>query len=62
MSAYEFLALNVENQRLNKYKNAKNAQEAYPENDRPRGKKDIDSVNFLRTRACVSPIVVCNSN
>lgn len=59
ISIAEFLSLNIENQRVNEYKRATTAEEAYPEHDRPRGQKDIDSVNyFLNTKECVSPIII----
>ncbi len=55
----EFLSMNVENHRLAKYPNAKTAEEAYPPNDRPRGRDDIQSVNyFVMTSKPVSPISV----
>jgi hypothetical protein len=59
ISINDFLALKVENQRLEKYINAKTAQEAYPPEDRPRHEDDISSVNyFLQTDSLVSPIIV----
>lgn len=59
ISPEDFLALNIENHRLDRYPNARSAEEAYPLNDRPRGDKDISSVNyFLQTTHPVSPITV----
>ena len=49
----------MENSRLNRYKLAKSAKEAYPAEDRPRGQKDLDSVNYhLMTHQAISPIIV----
>lgn len=59
MTSEQFVRLNIENHRLNEYFTAKNAEDAYPESDRPRKDKDIDSVNyFLSTTKAVSPITV----
>lgn len=59
ISIEEFLTLNVENQRLERYLHAKNAEEAYPPEDRPRHGDDISSVKyFLQTKSLVSPILV----
>ena len=55
----KFLGLKVENQRLDRYRHATTAQEAYPIADRPRHQDDIKSVNFfLQTTSPVSPILV----
>jgi len=55
----EFLRLHVENERVNRYPDAKTAEEMYPPNDRPRGDEDIAAVNyFLEACEPVSPIVV----
>ena len=49
----------MKNSRLDKYRHARTAEEAYPPNDRPRGQKDIDSVNYhIKTREPTSPIIV----
>lgn len=60
LSANSFLLLNIENQRLNKYgANLHLAKDAYPSYDRPRGEKDIASVEyFLKITDTVSPITV----
>ena len=59
ISIDDFLALKVENHRLDRYLNAKTAEEAYPIEDRPRNMKDIDAVNyFLQTKVAISPITV----
>jgi hypothetical protein len=60
LSPDSFLMLNIENHRLNQYwVNLQVAQDAYPPNDRPRGEKDILSVEyFLKTANSVSPITV----
>lgn len=59
MSVEEFLHLNIENHRLGKYLLAQSPEEAYPPSDRPRGEKDITSVNyFLALLKPVSPITV----
>lgn len=49
----------MENSRLEKYKQATSAEEAYPPNDRPRGQKDVDSVLYhISTQKAVDPIIV----
>jgi hypothetical protein len=59
LSINEFLALKVENQRLERYLHAKTAEEAYPPEDRPRYGDDISSVNYLlQTTTSISPILV----
>ena len=53
------LETDMENTRFQKYLNAKSAEEAYPPEDRPRGKEDIVSVNYhIKTQKAVSPIIV----
>ena len=53
----------MENTRLEKYRHATTAEEAYPPNDRPRGQKDIDSVNYhIKTQEPISPIIVISVN
>lgn len=62
LTIQEFLDLNIENHRLQQYINAKTAEDAYPENDRPRGNKDIDSVNYhLTTNNPISPICIART-
>jgi len=59
MSIQEFLDLHVENHRLNRYKNAKTAEEFYPLEDRQRGDADINSVNYyVSLQHPASPICV----
>jgi hypothetical protein len=60
LSPNSFLLLNIENHRLNRYcANLRLAQDAYPPNDRPRGEKDILSVEyFLKMDNPISPITV----
>jgi len=59
VSIDEFLALKIENHRLDKYLHAKSAQEAYPPEDRPRNENDIKSVDYLsQPQLSVSPILV----
>lgn len=59
ISIDEFLQIPIENHRLRTYKNAQTAEQAYPENDRPRADKDIESVQyFLKDCHQVSPITV----
>lgn len=59
LSIDEFLSLNIQNQRLARYLDAKTAEEAYPKHDRPRAQEDIDSVNYLlETSDEISPIIV----
>lgn len=59
MSISHFLSLPIENHRLARYHSARTAEEAYPESDRPRQSRDIDSVNyFLSSLGPVSPITV----
>ncbi len=54
----EVKALPIENAGLHRLM-AKSPEEAYPENDRPRGKKDFQSVSFhLETTQPVSPITI----
>ena len=49
----------MENTRFQKHLNAKSAEEAYPPEDRPRGRKDIVSVNYhIKTQRPVSPIII----
>lgn len=55
----QFLAFGIENHRLERYLNARSAEEAYPAHDRPRGDKDTMSVTyFLQTTEPISPITV----
>ena len=60
VSPSSFLLLNIENHRLNRsYEKLQIAEDAYPSHDRPRGEKDIRSVDyFLRTTNPISPITV----
>ncbi len=60
VSPKSFLLLNIENQRLNRYcTTLQFAEDAYPLNDRPRGEKDILSVEyFLKSSTPISPITV----
>lgn len=58
----EFLALGIQNQRLERYLHAKTAEEAYPSHDRPRAQDDIDSINYLlETTEEISPIIVART-
>ena len=63
ITSQQFLDMNVQNcPRLEKYWNAKTAQEAYPEQDRQRGDKDISSVNyFLTTKEIISPVLIART-
>lgn len=60
LSVEELKSLNMENAGLQRWGNGqKSAEEAYPSTDRPRGKKDIESVNYhLKTTELVSPVIV----
>ncbi|MDF2965711.1 MAG: hypothetical protein K0Q51_1099 [Rickettsiaceae bacterium] len=58
-SSEEFLKLNIENHRLERFFNAASAEEAYPEHDRPLGQADLDSVKYFMSARHISPIIVC---
>jgi hypothetical protein len=59
ISVEQLLNMNIENHRLKRYRFAKSAEEAYPPSDRPRGDKDINSVNyFLSTCKAISPVTI----
>jgi hypothetical protein len=58
MSISEIKGLPIENAGFQRLA-AKTAEEAYPENDRPRGDVDIESVKYhLQTKNKVSPITI----
>jgi hypothetical protein len=59
LTSEDFLELNIENHRLDRFFNAKQPEEAYPIDDRPRGIEDVESVKyFMNPSFPVSPILV----
>ena len=59
ITSEQFVNMDIENCRLQKYWDAKNAEQAYPESDRPRNADDVTSVDyFLKKKRGVSPVLV----
>lgn len=55
----EYVAMNVGNERLERYWGSKTPEEFYPHGDRPRGNIDIHSITMLmETTQPVSPILL----
>lgn len=59
LTSEDFLKLNIENHRLDRFFDAKQPEEAYPIDDCPRGIEDVESVKyFMNPSFPVSPILV----
>ncbi len=59
ITSQQFVDMGIENCRLQRYWDAKNAEQAYPEANRPRNTDDVVSVNyFLKKKRGVSPVLV----